>query len=150
MEIKNQIIVIDWTNKSIKGKFLNLTLSSDQRKILRGIKLTDCKKKLIMQLPREGKLREGDILLTNQKGIFIKVFAMDEKLIQISSSSKLILLQISYHLGNRHIEMEIKPNKLFIKDDYLIKNLLNNFEVEILKINKKFFPEVGAFHNHEK
>ena len=150
MEIKKEIIVIDWTNKSAKGNFLNLTLTSDERKIIRGRKMTDCNRSLLMQLPRKASLSDGDILITNHKGILIKVFARSEKLIQINSKSKLNLLKISYHLGNRHIEMEISKNNLLIKDDHVIKNLLNNFEVEIVKVKKKFFPEPGAFHHEAK
>ena len=56
MKINKQIVVTDWVNeKPLLGLFLKLTLSSDQRRILRGKRITDCNQEIILQLPREGK-----------------------------------------------------------------------------------------------
>tara|TARA_B100000945_G_C20415028_1_gene614716 strand:+ start:1868 stop:2320 length:453 start_codon:yes stop_codon:yes gene_type:complete len=149
METKKEIIVIDWldNNTSKKAKYLNLTLSSEQRNILRGKRLSDCNQELFIQLPRRGKISDGDILLTNISYLCIKVIAKREKLIQIKANSNLELLKTTYHLGNRHVKMEIKDNFLFVPDDYLIETLLKNLKVEIFKVNKKFFPEVGPFEH---
>ena len=115
---------------------------------MRGKRLTDCDQELILQLPREGKLNDGDILLTNQSNFFVEIIAKKELLIEISSKSKIELLKIAYHLGNRHVEVEIKNNILLTKGDYVIENMLKNFDVEVVNTKKKFFPEKGA-HNHE-
>ena len=99
MKINKQIVVTDWIKEKPRlGSFLKLTLSSDERRILRGKKLTDCDQEIILQLPRKGKLNDGDILLT--------------------------------------------------KGDYVIENMLKNFNVDIVNTQKKFFPERGA-HSHE-
>ena len=90
---------------------------------------------------------DGDILRTNQENIFIHVKAKIESLFQIYTSSTLEMLKISYHLGNRHIAIEINDNYLFVKEDHVTKNLLENFDVEIKLVNKKFFPEIGAFYH---
>ena len=45
------------------------------------------------------------------------------------------------------MEIEIKENILLTKNDYIIEELLKNFEVKCTKVEKKFFPEIGAFHN---
>ena len=48
-----QIVVTDWIKEKPRlGSFLKLTLSSDERRILRGKRLTDCDKEIILQLPR--------------------------------------------------------------------------------------------------
>ena len=149
MEINKKLIVIDWVkNKNVKGRILNLTLCSEQRKIHRGRKFSDCNKELFLQLPREGIINDGDIFRTNQENIFICVKARIENLFQIHTSSKLNMLKLTYHLGNRHIRMEINDNYLFVKEDHVIKNLLESFDAEIKLVNKKFFPEIGAF-NHD-
>ena len=148
MKISNKLIVFDWVkSKRVKGTTLHLTLCSDQRKILRGRKVSDCKRELILNLPREGKINDGDIFRTNQENIFICVKAKIENLFRIYSSSKLNMLKLSYHLGNRHIGMEIYDNYLFVKEDHVIKNLLENFDAEIKLVNKKFFPEIGAYYH---
>ena len=148
MSIKNEIVVTDWIKKiPNKGDFLKLTLSSTERKIFRGKRLSDCEKELHLQLPREGKLNDGDLLLTNQKEIFVQVIAQKEDLIEIRSDKNFELIRVAYHLGNRHVEVEIHENILFVKRDYIIEKLLKNFEVKYIKVEKKFFPEIGAFHH---
>ena len=149
MSINKQIVVTDWIKeKPQEGLFLKLTLSSDERRILRGKRLSDCDQEIILQLPRNGKLNDGDILLTNKSSFYVEIIAKTESLIEISSKSKLELIKTAYHLGNRHVEVEIKNNILLTKGDYVIENMLKNFDVEVKKIMKKFFPETGA-HNHE-
>ena len=148
MNIKNEIVVTNWIKKQpYKGNFLKLTLSSDQRRIFRGKRKSDCNKELHLQLPREGNLNDGDILITNHENLFIQVIAKKENLIEITAKSDLELIKVAYHLGNRHMEIEINENILLTKYDYIIEELLKNFEVIFIKVEKKFFPEIGAFHN---
>ena len=149
MRMNKQIVVTDWIKEKPKlGLFLKLTLSSDERKILRGKRLTDCDQEIILQLPRKGKLNDGDILSTNMSNFYVEIIAKTEDLIEISSNSKIELIKTAYHLGNRHVEVEIKENILLTKDDYVIENMLKNFNVDIVNTQKKFFPERGA-HSHE-
>ena len=149
MRINKQIVVTDWIKgKPRFGSFLKLTLSSDERRILRGKRLTDCDQEIILQLPRKGKLNDGDILSTNNSNFYVEIIAKTEDLIEISSNSKIELIKTAYHLGNRHVEVEIEEDILLTKDDYVIENMLKNFNVDIVNIQKKFFPERGA-HSHE-
>ena len=109
MKMNKQIVVTDWIKEKPKlGSILKLTLSSDERRILRGKRLTDCDQELILQLPREGKLNDGDILLTNVSNFYVEIIAKTENLIEISSNSKIELIKTAYHLGNRHVEVEIE------------------------------------------
>ena len=149
MRMNKQIVVTDWIKeRPVFGSFLKLTLSSDERRILRGKRLTDCDQEIILQLPREGKLNDGDILSTNKSNFYVKVIAKTEDLIEISSNSKIELIKTAYHLGNRHVEVEIEEGILLTKSDYVIKNMLLNFRVDLKNTKKKFFPERGA-HSHE-
>ena len=149
MRMNKQIVVTDWIKVKPKlGSFLKLTLSSDERKILRGKRLTDCDQEIILQLPRDGKLIDGDILSTNESNFYVEIIAQKENLIEISSNSKIELIKTAYHLGNRHVEVEIKENILLTKSDCVIENMLLNFKVDIKNTKKKFFPERGA-HSHE-
>ena len=99
-------------------------------------------------LTREGKLNDGDILSTNVSNTYINIIAKRENLIEISSNSQIELIKTAYHLGNRHVEVEIEEDILLTKGDYVIENMLKNFSVEIVNTQKKFFPERGA-HSHE-
>ena len=149
MRMNKQIVVTDWIKEKPKlSSILKLTLSSDERRILRGKRLTDCNQEIILQLPRKGNLNDGDILLTNESNFYVEIIAKTEDLIEISSNSKIELIKTAYHLGNRHVEIEIEEDILLTKSDYIIENMLNNFNVDILKTQKKFFPEKGA-HSHD-
>ena len=133
MRINKQIVVTDWIKEKPRiGSFFKLTLSSDERRILRGKRLTDCDQEIIFQLPREGKLNDGDILLTNESNFYIEIIAKTENLIEISSNSKIELIKTAYHLGNRHVEVEIQEDILLTKNDYVIENMLKNFNVDII------------------
>ena len=148
MRMNKQIVVTDWINEKPRlGSFLKLTLSSDERRILRGKRLSDCDQEIILQLPREGKLNDGDILSTNVSNFYVEIIAKKQNLIEISSNSKIELIKTAYHLGNRHVEVEIDEDILLTKGDYVIENMLKNFNVDLVNIQKKFFPERGA-HNH--
>ena len=149
MRMHKQIVVTDWLKeKPLLGSFLKLTLSSDERRILRGKRLTDCGQEIILQLPREGKLNDGDILLTNESNFYVEIIAKIENLLEISSDSKVEIIKTAYHLGNRHVEVEIEEDILLTKHEYEIENMLKNFNVDIVNTQKKFFPERGA-HSHE-
>ena len=149
MSINKQIVITDWIREKPRlGTFLKLTLSSDERRILRGKRLTYCDQEIILQLPRKGKLNDGDILSTNESNLYLEIIAKKENLIEISSNSKIELIKTAYHLGNRHVEVEIEKDSLLTKSDYVIKNMLNNFNVDVLNTQRKFSPETGA-HSHE-
>ena len=149
MSTNQQIVVTDWaTEKVFEGNILKLTLDSAQRKILRGRRISDCNKILHLHLPRNGVLNDGDILETNQKNLFVEIIAKKENLLKISSISKIKLVKASYHLGNRHVEVEIYDDAIFTRNDYIIEELLKNIKVDFSKTIRKFFPETGAF-NHE-
>ena len=148
MRMNNQIVATDWIKEKPKlGLFLKLTLSSDERRILRGKRLTDCDQEIILQLPREGKLNDGDILSTNESNFYVEIIAKTENLLEISSKSKIELIKTAYHLGNRHVEVEIEEDILLTKNDYVIENMLKNFNLNIVNTQKKFFPERGAHSN---
>ena len=151
MSNKNEIVVTDWIKQNCNdGNYLKLTLSSAQRRVFRGRRQSDCNQELQLQLPREGKLNDGDILRTNNKNIFVQIIAQTENLIEITAKTNLELIKVAYHLGNRHVDIEINENILFTKSDYIIEELLKNFDVVISKVEKKFFPEIGAFHHDKK
>ena len=149
MRMNKQIVVTDWIKEKPRlGSFLRLTLSSDERRILRGKKLTDCSQEIILQLPRNGKMKDGDILSTNQSNFYVEIIAKKENLIEISSKSKIELIKTAYHLGNRHVEVEIEEDIILTKSDYVIEKMLKNFNVDTVNTQKKFSPERGA-HSHE-
>ena len=79
MNNKKEIVVTDWIKQnSHDGNYLKLTLSSDQRRVIRGKRKSDCNQELQLQLPRVGKINDGDINLSNHKKWVYNYWTMDD------------------------------------------------------------------------
>lgn len=89
-----------------------------------------------------------------QDGRSIAVIAAEENLLEIKAESVHRLSVITYHLGNRHLPVQIEPDRLLIKQDHVIEDMLNKMGVEVAHISEPFNPEGGAYgmgrtHGHD-
>ena len=58
-------------------------------------------------------------------------------------------MQASYHLGNRHVDLEVQETNLFLESDPVLKKMLLERGLFVKSIRKAFFPEGGAYaHTH--
>ena len=67
------------------------------------------------------------------------------------TNSILELIKATYHLGNRHVDLEIHSQKLFLLEDSVLEKMLKSRGLLVQKIQKPFFPEIGAYsqiHKH--
>jgi urease accessory protein len=77
--------------------------------------------------------------------------AKRESILRVRSNDPLKLLQAAYHLGNRHIPIEIEHNYLQLEADPVLEEMLKRLGVEINQENAPFEPEHGAYgggHKH--
>ena len=126
-----------------------LELTAQERKKLRGRRMTLCGVELLLQLPREGPLIPGDLLLGENTSSRVLITAAIEDLLEVSASSTLQLMQASYHLGNRHVDLELQETNLFLESDPVLKKMLLERGLFVKSIRKAFFPEGGAYaHTH--
>jgi len=126
-----------------------LELTAQERKKLRGRRMTLCGVELLLQLPREGPLIPGDLLLGENTSYRVLITAAIEDLLEVSASSTLQLMQASYHLGNRHVDLEVQETNLFLESDPVLKKMLLERGLFVKSIRKAFFPEGGAYaHAH--
>jgi len=125
---------------------LVLPLSAKERTQLRGKRSTLDGIDVILNLPRGGgRLIPGEVLKSENPKIFVSIEAAKEDVIRISSGNRLKLLKAAYHLGNRHVEIEMCEKELYLLNDVVMKKMLERqgFEIEIL--NRPFSPEIGAY-----
>ena len=103
-------------------------------------------------LKRGTVLRDGDILKTIADGagepIFVRVIAKPEAVVTIKASEPLALLRAAYHLGNRHIALEVHPDYLRLLPDPVLEQMLENMAVTLTRETVPFHPEAGAYHHH--
>ena len=79
----------------------------------------------------------------------VQVQAAAEALIQVRSTDPLALLQAAYHLGNRHVAMEIHPAELRLLADPVLAHMLEQRGMQVGHLQAPFRPETGAYgHVH--
>lgn len=107
-------------------------------------------------LPRGTVLRGGDVLLDEQ-GAAIDVRAAREPLYEVTASIQsrdrsFDLLRAAYHLGNRHVPVQLSPGLLRLERDPVLKELLLRLGLQVIEIDAIFDPEAGAYgggHRHD-
>ncbi len=57
-------------------------------------------------------------------------------------------MRAAYHLGNRHVPIELKPDHLKIEPDHVLADLLRAMHLNVSEVNESFEPEAGAYSQH--
>ncbi len=101
-------------------------------------------------LPRGTVLRGGDVLAA-EDGTRIVVEAAPEQVLIVRAHDPRALARAAYHLGNRHVPVEVGAGHLKIEHDHVLADLLRRLEVELEPAAAPFEPESGAYgapHQH--
>lgn len=98
----------------------------------------------LLDLPRAVALRDGDGLLLDD-GRIVRVQAAPEQLIEITAADLQPLMRIAWHLGNRHLPMQLIGDRLRIRYDHVIKAMVEGLNGATAVIEAPFDPEGGAF-----
>lgn len=122
-----------------------LSLSAEARSRMRGRRTTDQGLEVVLQLPRTGPLQPGERLSCQQGRLLVEVAAAPEDLLAVAASTPLALLQAAYHLGNRHLPMEIQPRRLLIPADGVLRQMLEDRGLTVVPLRQAFYPEPGAY-----
>jgi urease accessory protein len=107
-------------------------------------------------LPRGTLVRGGDVLVA-EDGSMIKVIAAPQAVLRItactSHGSPFDLTRAAYHLGNRHVPIELKPDHLKIEPDHVLADMLRAMHLIVNEAEEAFEPEGGAYssvgHGHD-
>jgi urease accessory protein len=99
-------------------------------------------------LPRGTVVRGGDVLLA-EDGSLIKVIAAPQSVLKITHCSThgtpFDLIRAAYHLGNRHVPIELKPDHLKIEPDHVLADMLRAMHLIVNAVDEAFEPENGAY-----
>ena len=134
------------TSAQVMGQGLFLPLSAKERTQLRGKRSTLDGTDVILNLPRGGgRLIPGEVLKSENSQIFVSIKAAHEDVIRISSENRLQLLKAAYHLGNRHVEIELHDKELYLLNDVVMKKMLERQGFAIESFKRPFSPEIGAY-----
>ncbi len=128
------------------GHCLLLPLSAKERTQLRGKRSTLDGTDVILNLPRGGgRLIPGEILKSEDSKVFVRIEAAHEDVIRIRSENRLKLLKAAYHLGNRHVEIELHDKEVYLLNDVVMQKMLERLGFAIERFKRPFSPEIGAY-----
>ncbi|MBK6591464.1 MAG: urease accessory protein UreE [Burkholderiales bacterium] len=99
-------------------------------------------------LPRGTAVRGGDVLVA-EDGSLVKVLAAPQSVLKITHctehGSPYDLIRAAYHLGNRHVPIELKPDHLKIEPDHVLADMLRAMHLIVNAVDEAFEPESGAY-----
>ena len=103
-------------------------------------------------LPRGLLLRGGDLLTTDDGSEVIEVIAAAESVSVVRCADPFLLARACYHLGNRHVPLQVMPGELRYHHDHVLDDMLRQFGLEVAYASLPFEPEAGAYasdaHSH--
>jgi len=128
-----------------------VTLTYDQRcKSRQRLKLDDGSEAALL-LERGTVLADGDLLAADD-GVVIAVKAAPETLSAVRTGDPLVLARAAYHLGNRHVPLQITPGDLRYQHDHVLDDLVVALGLTVEVVKAPFQPEGGAYgrgHTHD-
>lgn len=108
-------------------------------------------RQLAVFLPRGQAVRGGDVLVA-EDGSLIRVLAAPQKVLRITACAQhgtaFDLMRAAYHLGNRHVPIELQPDHLKIEPDHVLADMLRAMDMTVEEVDLPFEPEGGAYAGH--
>ena len=99
-------------------------------------------------LPRGTAVRGGDVLVA-EDGTLVRALAAPQPVLVIrhctEHGSPFDLIRAAYHLGNRHVGIELKPDHLKIEPDHVLAEMLRRMHLIVTESSEAFEPEAGAY-----
>ena len=123
---------------------MKLVLPFDLRQKSRLRARLDNGEEVALILPRGRVLRGGD-RVTAADGRELEIVAAPEKLLHIESEA---LARVAYHLGNRHVPLEIGPGFVRIAEDHVLEEMVRRLGARVSHVEAPFEPEAGAYGDH--
>jgi urease accessory protein len=99
-------------------------------------------------LPRGTTVRGGDVLVA-EDGSMVRIIAAPQTVLRITHctahGTPYDLIRAAYHLGNRHVQIELKPDHLKIEPDHVLADMLRAMHLIVHTVTEAFEPEAGAY-----
>jgi len=151
LEIKSKLKIRKAAYQVKVGGVLKLPFESRQKSRLRTQLVSG--EEVGLMLPRGEILRGGD-LVTASDGRIIEVVSQEEKLLHIEAKTPQDLARTAYHLGNRHVPVQVGEGFLRIAEDHVLEELVKKLGADVSHVEAPFEPEAGAYagghHQHDE
>jgi len=124
-----------------------VTLTYEARQKYRLLSSTDSGTQIGLFLPRGQSLRKG-FVLTGPEHYNVLIEAAPEALSVVHIDDTLQFARACYHLGNRHVALQILPGELRYLSDHVLDHMLEGLGLTVSHETLPFEPEPGAYHSH--
>jgi len=126
---------------------VSLTLPSDKRQKSRLRVFLDDSQEVALMLERGSVLRHGDLLRADN-GLIVEVCAANEEVAVVSTEDSFLFARACYHLGNRHVPLQIGENCLRFQRDHVLEEMIHSLGLSVKHELSPFEPEGGAYGGH--
>lgn len=99
----------------------------------------------LLDLPQAAALRDGDGIVLDD-GSIVRVAGQPEPLIEVAARAPLELVRLAWHLGNRHTDVQIVGDRIRIRRDHVLEDMLRGLGAQVTTLDAPFDPEQGAPH----
>lgn len=125
-----------------------LSLDAEARSRPRQHLYLDSGEPCYLRLPRGTVLQNDDRLQCENGERIVRIIAKPEPVITVKGTETKALLNAAYHLGNRHVPLEITATYLRFSPDSVLEEMLQHKGLTLVRESTPFFPETGAYHHH--
>jgi urease accessory protein len=132
-----------WSTLSIDTVELDFDARHRRRIALKGLRGLE----FLLDLPDAARLRNGDGLVL-EDGRIVLVKAKREPLAEITAAGPTELARIAWHLGNRHLPVQVLDGRLRIRHDHVIEDMVRGLGATVTDVTAAFDPEGGAYDAH--
>lgn len=149
VEIKHKLKIVRGTYKIEIAGHLQLPFETRQKSRFKATLASG--EEVGVVLPRGEILRGGDLVTTSDARV-IEVIAQPESVLHVEGETPAALARIAYHLGNRHVPVEVGGAYLRLGDDHVLEWMLEGLGAKVSRTVAPFEPEAGAYggagHEH--
>jgi urease accessory protein len=124
-----------------------VTLPHDLRHLRRKLLHLSNGDMVMLDLKEAVLFHHGDRLVLDS-GDTVEVQAAPEKLFEVKARNGLHLIELAWHLGNRHLSAQIEEGRILILRDHVIRSMLEGLGATVADVEEPFQPARGAYHSH--
>ena len=135
-----------WSRRAARKRDGILTLTVEERRKSRLLATLDDGREVALMLPRGTIVRHGDHL-RGDDGMVVEVRAAAESLSVGATADWRLLARAAYHLGNRHVPLEIGDGYVAYGHDHVLGDMVRALGLEVSSRIAPFEPEAGAFQH---
>jgi urease accessory protein len=126
------IVVLDAEERHIRRKRITLAQGED----------------ILVDFEKPVRLEQGDRLVL-EDGRVARVVAAEEELMEVTARDPRHLVELAWHIGNRHLPAQIAQDRILLRRDRVIRAMLEQLGASLRDVTEPFAPEHGAYHSHD-